>query len=37
MASEFFKSGEQAEFTDFYLAAHSFGGYVAGNYALKYN
>ena len=22
--------------TDFYLAGHSYGGYIVGNYALKY-
>ena len=37
MAKNFFKSGEEREFTDFYMAAHSFGGYLAGNYALKYS
>ena len=37
MKSNFLKSGEEREFTDFYLAAHSFGGYIAGNYALKYH
>lgn len=31
--------GEDPEksFTNFYMAAHSFGGYMAGNYALKYH
>ena len=34
MASEF---SQPAELTDFFLVAHSFGGYLSGNYALKYN
>lgn len=37
MKTNFLKSGEEKEFTGFYLAAHSFGGYIAGNYALKYH
>lgn len=42
MGSESFftKSSEEVkdnqEFTDFYLAAHSFGGFICGNYTLKY-
>mmetsp|Transcript_5592 Transcript_5592/g.9612 ORF Transcript_5592/g.9612 Transcript_5592/m.9612 type:complete len:227 (+) Transcript_5592:76-756(+) len=28
--------GEAAEFTDFYLAGHSFGGYIVGNYGVTY-
>ena len=37
MATHFLRSGEEQEFTDFYLLAHSFGGYLMGNYALKYH
>ena len=36
MAFNFLKNGETEEFTNFYLAAHSFGGYILGNYSVKY-
>lgn len=37
MGTHFLRSGAEQEFTDFYLLAHSFGGYIMGNYALKYH
>ena len=37
MGSQFLRSGEHQEFTDFYMAAHSFGGYISGNYMLKHH
>ena len=30
------KDNEKYEFTKFYLCGHSFGGYIAGNYSIKY-
>ena len=36
MGSQFLRSGEYSEFTNFYLSGHSFGGYLCGLYALKY-
>ena len=36
MGKEFLSSGEECEFTDFYLMGHSFGGYMSGNYAVRY-
>ena len=37
MGSCFLKNGQYEEFTDFYLLGHSFGGYLTGNYSLKYH
>ena len=36
MAKEFEGLGPDQELTDFYLFGHSLGGYMVGNYALKY-
>ena len=36
MGTHFHDDGAFEEFTDLYFAAHSFGGYCTGNYALKY-
>ena len=36
VAKEFEGFGPDQEFTDFYLFGHSLGGYMVGNYALKY-
>ena len=37
MGHSFFKNGQYQEFTDFYLAAHSYGGFLSSNYTLKYH
>ena len=37
MGKNFLRSGEEKEFTDFYLAGHSFGGYLSALYSLKYH
>ena len=36
MCTQFLRSGEFNEFTDFYLSGHSFGAYLCGLYSLKY-
>lgn len=37
MCDNFYRNGSKKEFTDLYWCAHSFGGYVSGQYCLKYH
>ena len=36
MSTLYNPDGIEEDFTNFYLAGHSFGGYLVGNYALQY-